>query len=972
MNERPTGTVTFLFTDIEGSTRLWEEHREAMERALARHDEIMRVALESHDGYVFSTAGDAFSAAFNDPLGATMAALGAQRVLLGEEWEEVGLLRVRMALHTGVAHERAGDYFGPALNRCSRILATGHGGQVLVSFGTEELITSRLEGSMGLRDLGEHQLKDLGHPERLFQLLHPDLPDQFPPLETLDQYRNNLPMQLSSFVGREQELRDVVKRLRDQRLLTLTGVGGSGKTRLGLQAAAESIQDYPDGVWLVELASVTDPERLTLTVAQALGLIKRQGGVGALALAGESRPVIETIIDYLRGRQVLLILDNCEHLITACAELATTLLQSCPAVTIMATSREGLGISGEALWQVPSLGLPSLIGLAEHTYTDAMQLFAERAQAVNPSFQLDGTTTSDVARICRRLDGMPLAIELAAARVRALDVSQISARLDDSFRLLTGGSRTALPRQQTLLATVDWSYDLLTAPERTLFQRLGVFRGGFTLEAAEEIGAGGGVEELDVLDLLVSLVDKSMVLGGAGAGGPGRYHLLETLRQYAVGKLTDTGEADDVRARHADFFLRLAESAQPELRGPSQIEWFDRLEEDHDNLRAAMEWSLESGHEATAVRIAAAIWWFWNVRGHGREGQSWIERLDPHAGDAPDPAAIRLRIGGGYLAAFGGDPDVAEASATPALAQARALGDARLEAEARLALGYAASFRYDYEKARRHFEQSWALYAETRDTWGSGFARAALGWVARMLARLDEAEQHLDAALPDVRASGDRLGMAWMLQTRAILARYAFDYPKAKALHEEALGVHEALGDRRGVAFSYSCLGIVADLEGDPAAGVSYLERARSILDELGEESLLRELLFVMGEMAGKLGEHAGALGCYAEAFERLGKHPDPDQLCLALEGLARVTAHALEPETVAHLLGKADELRRQTGRPIPPPYLEPTDETRRASEEALGDRFGAAFADGATMSYGEAADLALATAQRVFGGEVQ
>ncbi|HEY5651692.1 MAG TPA: adenylate/guanylate cyclase domain-containing protein, partial [Acidimicrobiia bacterium] len=448
MPTQPTGTVTFLFTDIEGSTRLWEQYPDRMRDVLARHDELLREEIARNDGYVFTTAGDAFSAAFSDPLAGVMAAIDAQRALAAEPWE-FGAIKVRMSLHAGVAHERDGDYFGPTLNRTARILSAGHGGQVLLSQATRDLVSGRLPAGVTAQSLGEYRLKDLGSPEQLHQLMHPDLRAEFPGLRTLDAHLNNLPVELSSFIGRRDELAETVKRLADSRLVTLTGVGGSGKTRLALQTAAEVFDDFPNGVWVAQMAGLAEPERFPHWVAEEIE-IARSSQAG-LTGGGDDRSWMDIVQDYLAPRTSLLVLDNCEHLISSSAEFAERLLRACPNLKILTTSREGLGVRGEYLIQVPSLRLPSVFDDqdADGGYPDAMELFAERASAVNARFALDAETALAVADICRRLDGMPLAIELAAARARMLTVDQISQRLDDAFRLLTGGSRTALPRQQT-------------------------------------------------------------------------------------------------------------------------------------------------------------------------------------------------------------------------------------------------------------------------------------------------------------------------------------------------------------------------------------------------------------------------------------------------------------------------------------------------------------------------------------------
>ena len=604
MPDLPSGTITFLFTDIEGSTQLWEQHPEAMKVTLAQHDTILRDAIEGKGGYVFKTVGDAFCAAFSTPPEALATALSAQQALQAEEWGETGPLRVRMALHTGVAEERENDYFGQPLNRVARLLSTGYGMQILLSLATAELVRDALPKGASLRELGFHRLKDLQRPEQVYQLLHSDLTSEFPPLKSLDTLRHNLPVQLTSFIGREREIEEVKKLLSSSRLVTLTGSGGCGKTRLSLQAAAELIEEYPEGLWLVELASLTDPGLVPQTLASVLGMREVPG-----------RPLLETLSDYLKARNLLLVLDNCEHLVEACAELASSLLGACPNLKILATSREGLGVAGETTWNVPSLSMPEpqrLPPMESLSQYEAVRLFIERAESVQPGFEVTDQNAPAVAQICHRLDGIPLAIELAAARVRVLSVEQINARLEDRFRLLTGGSRIAMPRQRTLRGAVEWSYELLSEPEHLLFNRLSVFTGGFILEAVETVCAGEGVGADEVLDLLSLLVDKSLVMVGEGVEGEVRYRLLETLRQYGRERLAAIGEADETLRRHAAFFFALAEEAgqvqsQTIALGPQEAAWLDRLEQEHDNLRAALGWCVESGEAETGLRLGEGI-----------------------------------------------------------------------------------------------------------------------------------------------------------------------------------------------------------------------------------------------------------------------------------------------------------------------------------------------------------------------------
>ena len=607
----PTGTVTFLFTDIEGSTRLWEHDAQRMRPALARHDALTRAAVEGHRGTVVKMIGDGVHAAFADPLDAVGATLQLQQALADPEATGGVPLRVRCGLHLGVVEQRDNDFFGTAVNRAARIMAAAHGGQVIVSQAVADRVADRLPYAVSLRDLGAVCLRDLASPERVYQVLHPQLRQEFPALRSLTATPNNLAQQVTSFVGRERELAEVKKLLAQTRLATLLGAGGIGKTRLSLHAAVEVLDDFADGVWFVELAPIADPRLLAQAVAPVLG-VKEEAG----------RPVQEALLKFVQDRQLLLVLDNCEHLLQGCAELAKQLLQAGAQVKILATSREPLHVAGETTYPVPSLSLPEPRMRIAHTALtqyEAIRLFVDRAAAARPAFRLTPNNATLVADICRRLDGIPLALELAAARVRVLSVETIAARLSDRFRLLTGGDRTALPRQQTLRACIDWSYDLLTEAERSVLRRLAVFAGGWTLEAAEAVGTGGDVQADEVLDVPAQLVEKSLVAMDAEGT---RYQLLETVRQYAQDRLHESGEAEAIRERHRDYFLALAEEAEPKLLGAEQAAWLRRLEAEHDNLRAGLSWSLEDSGSQAGLRLCGALQRFWITRGHFSEGRS--------------------------------------------------------------------------------------------------------------------------------------------------------------------------------------------------------------------------------------------------------------------------------------------------------------------------------------------------------------
>ena len=596
----PTETLTFLFTDIEGSTALLARSGEgSYAEVLAHHHRIIRAALAAHDGKEIGTQGDGFFAAFSSPRACATAVVEMQRSLEAHEWPAGERVRVRMGLHAGEASETATGLVGLDIHRAARVAAVAHGGQVLLSETVAALVRDRLPAGVSLRDLGLHRLKDLGRPQQIFQIQAEGLKAEFPPLRSLDNpaLPNNLPAQLAAFIGRQHEHAEVRRLVESSRLVTLTGAGGSGKTRLALQVAAELLDGSGDGVWLVELAPVSDEDAVPHAIAQALGITSQP-----------ARPALEMLVDALTPQRLLIVLDNCEHLIGACAKVADTVLRRCPQVHVVATSREPLGIGGESIYRVPSLSLPAAADNGASTLegSDAVALFIERARSQGVGLVADEETTELVVSTCRRLDGMPLAIELAAARLRSLSLRDLHGLLDQRFRLLTGGSRSALERQQTLRATVDWSYSLLNAPERSVLRRLSVFTDGFDLHAARAVCAFGDIQEFDVTDILGSLVDKSLVMAELSEGGL-RYRLLETIRQFAAERLveTDANDAVVVAATHCEHFLAVAETAALNFMGPEQGRWFARLEADHSNLRRAIEHAAaDPDKTALALRFA--------------------------------------------------------------------------------------------------------------------------------------------------------------------------------------------------------------------------------------------------------------------------------------------------------------------------------------------------------------------------------
>lgn len=827
----PAGTIVFLFTDIEGSTRLWEAHPAAMGAALRRHDMILRTAAAAHDGHVFKTIGDAFCIAFHDAHSAIAAASQAQQQLAAERWGDTGPLRVRMALHAGTAEARDNDYFGNSLNRVARILAAAHGGQVLLSLPARELLGDELPGHLELRDLGERRLRDLTRPEHLFQLVVDGLPAEFPPLRTLENTPNNLPVAVSTFIGRERERHAVKRLLVVGRLVTLLGTGGTGKTRLALQTAEELLDGFPDGVWLVELANLSDPDRLAETVAAAAGLREEPGESPRQALAR-----------FFGDRRVLLILDNCEHLIAACAELAAELLRHSAALRILATSRQSLGIAGEQSWTVPPLDVPRPGGAEVRAGPPAVapfaaiRLFVERAGAVRQGFQLSPANLEPVVQICWRLDGIPLAIELAAARMRVLSPHQIAQRLDDRFRLLTGGGRSVLPHQQTLRTLIDWSHDLLTEPERILFRRLAVFAGGRTLDAVESVCTGNGIDPDATLDLLQSLADKSLLVVETDAADAARYTMIESVWQYARERLAASDEEPALRDRHLAWFLTITEEAGPGLLGADAAPWLDRIDADRANFRLAIEWAAESPERTEfGLRMAAALVRYLEIRGNFEEGRDlFTALLDAPGADSPTPARAEALAGAARMAWGREDLEQAARRYRESVELYRSLGQTRdaIREDAMLAfIECESGYRLTVEA---RFQKAVDAGHEFHDVMLTAVGLSGLGRCALLRGEVSRSRRLREESLAIYRASGDEWICCYLLWGIARACLADSDVPAARAALEEWTSIIRKLGNRWALPYVLGLFAEVRLREGDAPQAARLLGAAEAGRDQLG------------------------------------------------------------------------------------------------------------------------------------------
>ncbi len=866
MSILPVGTITFLFTDIEGSTHLLQQLEDKYAEVLGEQQTLLRAIFDRHGGRVVDTQGDSFFVAFARAVDAIQAAVEAQRALAAHAWTDGVAVRVRMGLHTGEPTVSGERYIGIDVHRAARIGAAGHGGQVLLSQTTRDLVETELPEGVSLRDLGEHHLKDLRRPKRIFELVIAGLPTDFPPLKTLDTLPNNLPLQLTSFIGRERELREVKQLLSTTRLLTLTGPGGSGKTRLALQVAAEAIEQFPDGVFFVALAPITEPGLVASTIAQTLGVAER---------AGQS--ILDSLKEYLQARHMLLFLDNFEQVISAAPRLVE-LLAACSQLNLLVTSREGLRVRGEREYPVPPLALPNLTELPRLESLSqyaSVELFVQRAQAIKPEFHLTNETAPAVAEICYRLDGLPLAIELAAARVKLLPPRAMLARLEHRLEFLTSGARDLPARQQTLRNAIAWSYDLLDENERKLFRRLSVFVGGCTLDAAEAVARDNVERERgserahgSVLDQLSSLLDKSLLREVEAANGEPRFVMLELLREFGLEQLEASGEQETIRHRHANFFLALAEQAEASLESGEQLEWMNRMEREHDNLRAALEWSktAEDAGEL-CLRLAGTLGLFWEVRGYFSEGRERLSAvLSIKTAQARTAARAKLLARAAELAFRQSDYPATVSFAGESLAISREIGDKRGIASALIKLGNAATEAGDYATAPGFLEEALTIWRDLEDKHGTARALINLGWAALRSGDYQLADERLEEALILSRELGDTRGIGFALSGLGEVALRQGDYARATRLVEESLELRRQIGNKWGVGVSLGTLGWVAMREGDWNRAVARLGESLEVRREIGDKSGSAWCLERLAEVAMAEGQAEKAVRIFGAA----------------------------------------------------------------------------------------------------------
>jgi predicted ATPase/class 3 adenylate cyclase len=977
-------TLALLFTDIEGSTDLLRSLGAEYRTLLAEHRRLLRDAFAAHGGTVLRGEGDALFVTFADPSSAILGAIDGQVALTKAKWPADSHVRVRMGIHVGeVTIDEDDDYVGLAVHQAARISAAAHGGQVLTSKAMQILAEQRVPAEVSLKSIGRFRLKDFPEPQDLFQLHHPELPGDFPAPRTAPGARHNLPKAISSFIGRDRDVAELAELLETARLVTLTGPGGCGKTRLAIEAASASLPVRPDGIWFVDLAPVSDRELVLSVAANAMGVQESRAASADSAL-----------IDFLSLGRPLVILDNCEHLIPTCAELAETWLSAAPGLTILVTAREPIGVEGEVIRRVGGLQIPSDTDTGESS--EAVQLFIERARSHEPEFGSGEKELAEIAHVTNRLDGIPLAIEMAAALVGTLSVGEILSRLDDRFRLLTGGGGRNLGRQQTLLATVDWSHDLLSEPERVLLRRLSVMSGSFSLEDVEAVCVGDGIDATQVVSLLRRLVATSWVMRERG-GDRAAYRLLETSRQYALDKLVSSSEAQRFRSKHSEWFADLAETgAEAMLGGPDQTHWFDRIGSELDNFRTALAWSLGDGDPALGLRLGAALSRFWEVRGHWSEGLGWLEDALAGAPDAEDGLRGRALVAASFLAFYRGRLESARSMVTEGLAAAVRAKDKTTEAR---------GLRFEAVIEQRIGDRAAAIDSAQKavELSRAHGAAADLAFALQVLGRLladddrDEARARYEEGLEVARRAEDAVSQIYLLYALGRVHLRAGDNERARELYSEALDLSREVGERwmaMNVLVGLSYVG--EDVDAGPA-----LEEMVGVLRQTGNRMMqivwLRQLAHrrrlegdlegakravdealeivkieatpeanVLGQyiLASHLDEaekdYAGALREFRNGLSAAHSRGSEWETTFGLTAVARMLAHTGEHERAAMLLGAAAAMQEKVGM-LP---HGPSAEAQRRVTEVLGDALGEVELErlrkeGGAMSLDEAVALA-------------
>ncbi len=922
MRQLPTGTLTLLFTDIEGSTLLLQQLGSSYTEMLREYRRLLRGAFQQWNGHEVDTQGDAFFVVFERATDAISAAVTAQRALCSARWPDGVTVRVRMGIHTGELQSTEEGYVGLDVHRAARIMSAAHGAQVLLSQTTHDLVTSELPGEVSLKDLGEYRLKDIAGFTRLFQLVIPGLPAEFPPPSTPSLHRplHSIPYLSTSFVGREQEITSICAQLRrtDMHLLTLFGTAGVGKTRLALQVATKLVDQFADGICFVALEQFSNTDEVISAIAQAVDVQSEKG-----------RSLLEQVISTLQGQSILLVLDNFEQVLSARLAVAD-LLAGCPELKVLVTSRVMLHLRAEQLFEVTPLPLPAsghLVDLKALSRYASIALFVQRAQAVAPDFQLTSVNAAAVAGICTRLDGIPLAIELAAARTRHFSPHILLAQLEKGLSVLYGKAQDVPARQKTLHEAIAWSYDLLEPEEQGVFRRLAVFANGATLVAAEQVCTEAGAIDRNIQEVLEELVDKSMLQRQERGDGEMRFWLLQTLREFGVECLTGAGELAATQAAHAAYFLSWVEQVAPMLLGAEQADWLDELDREYENVRIALEWTLdgtgmETGRAEQALRLCVALMAFWEIRGYISEGLAFMERalaLDKNA--APSVRAQALHYAG-FLALMQDDNMRAEEFLRESQLLFRDSGDKFGMANILRLQGNLAIMKNNYKIARRLLEESLNIYQTLRDIRRAASTRDALAQVAIAQGDYTKALLLLEENLASYKIRGEQYGTAYPLFHMALaLFLSRGDRTKARKLAEESLALFRAVGNKRLIAHVLILLGEILLVEGEVDRAHSILEESLTIFKETGERSGSATALMSLARVLANQDEYETSQSSYQECWKLLQVVGDRELAAACLEGYGEVLVAQGEARSAVQLWGTAATIRAAIVAPMPPIY---------------------------------------------------
>lgn len=912
----PNDTVTFLMTDVENSTETWEHSREEMRLAILRHDLVAEEIIKQNSGNLLKHRGegDSLFVVFSRAHNALHAAVAMQRAFENEAWPGGIKIRVRMSLHSGVADLRDGDYYGPVVNRCARLRGIGHGGQTLLSQAAAQLVREDLPDGVTLQDLGEHRLKNLVHAERVFQAHHPDLPSVFPPLRSINSPDNNLPTQLTHFIGRAQEQTDVMDLLSSSRLLTFVGVGGIGKTRLAIEVGSRAREGFGDGAWFVDLARISDPSLVPFAIAEALSI--KETALESLE---------ETLVAALRERSMLLLLDNCEHLILACSSVVDRLLKGCPGLKVLATSRNALEVSGETIWAMSPLSFPDVavtaaMDLNEISQNEAVRLFLDRAQNISPKFSLTKKNVSAVVSICSRVGGLPLALELAAARVHIMQPADIDRRL---FDLMENNTAVAPGRHRSLQTLMQWSYDSLQPDEQSLFRRLAVFTGGWSLEGAEAVCSGDGILQRNVMGLLLRLASASLVVTNSIEDEViTHYRLLEVVHVFATEQLVNTGEDPLWRQAHCDYFLKLAEAAEGYLDGPQQGEYLEGLERNHSNLRAAMRWSTDP---TIRMRYAAALWRFWLARSYLSEGRRWLEDALADSSDSNSNSGSVL--------------------------SAKVLNG----------LGVLASSQGDYAKAQQYLEVAIDLFRTHGDELGLADAQTNLGSIFRDKGEWELALHCYEQSLTIWEQSNNRRGIAGASNNVGMILRDRKQFAEAEKHFLRSLQVYEELEDGFRIGIMYNNLGSIAHELGRHEEARDKLRSSLSCFQALNNRHISAILLYNLGELEKRLGGLQDAMPLYKESLKLRREIGDRSGSALVIGSIATAAFMRGDQIAAARLYAAADLIHRETGRAYPELEREDYEVRLQALSSGLGEaRFASDWQAGTQLTFDQAVDYAI------------